>query len=518
VNRLGGKEEGYLPKRPTILLIDNDEDDRALAAMVISKDFPDCRVLEIEDAAGFARSLARERLDLVVTEQDLDWSDGMSVLETVRDSRPEVPVVMLTGSRDAELAVAGMKAGLSDYVIKSSKSYVRLAGVLAESLEKAATEQLVARSEPWLQTLLDRAGVGVFRSTPDQRMIEANPALLRLLGVKSVVEALEVDLPIHSFRSDNSTDLPTKVSQRGELQARAIEVARPDGSKVWLNLTEVLLLDVDGDIVVDGLVQDISHLREHESDTAQRLEELERANADLTEFASVAGHELREPLRMVEKHADLLKEDTEGKLGVEAVKSLGFVRDGAKRLSSLLDDLLSFTRITGGWQTFAPCDCNSIVDETILQFEDTISSSKAEIRRERLPTVLADPTQLPQVFQNLIGNALKFRSKESPKIRVSVLRGDNEWVFSIKDNGVGIEADDLDDVFTIFRRLHPEYTGTGIGLAICRRVVERHGGRIWVESAPGKGSTFSFTIPFLTEQSEERPGLPAPESTQETSG
>lgn len=486
--------------------------------MVISKEFPGARIREVEDAGAFAHALARENLDLVLTEQELDWSDGITVLKTVRESRPEVPVVMLTSVRDEELVVEAMKAGLVDCVFKSSKAYVRLGRAVAEALDRSATERLVARNEPWLQNLLDRAGVGVLRSTPDQRLIEANPALLRLLGVSSVAEVLEVELPIYSFRSDPKSDRVTKVSPRGELQSRAIELERPDGEKVWLNLTEVLLLDVDGDIVVDALVQDISHLKHIEAQTAERLEELERTNADLTEFASVAAHELREPLRMVEKYAELLKEDTEGQLSVEAVKSLGFVRDGARRLSALLEDLLSFTRITSGWQTFTACDCDALVDDTLRQFEDEITSSQGEIQRERLPTILADPTQMAQVFQNLVGNALKFRSKEPPKIRISVLRGESEWVFSVKDNGVGIEADELDSVFTIFRRLHPEYTGTGIGLAICRRVIERHGGRIWVESTPGKGSTFSFTIPIRRSQNAGRKSLALPESTQEPQG
>ncbi len=486
--------------------------------MVLSRDFPDARIREVEDAGAFARALARENLDLVLTEQKLDWSDGLTVLKSVRESRPELPVIMLTSVRDEELVVECMKAGLADCIFKSSGAYVRLAEAVGEALDRAATERLVARSEPWLQTLLDRAEVGVFRSTPDQRLIEANPALLRLLGVSSVPEALELELPIYSFRNDGKTDRATRVSPRGELQARAVEVERPDGTKVWLNLTEVLLLDVDGDIVVDALVQDISHLKQMEAQTGERLQELERTNADLTEFASVAAHELREPLRMVEKYAELLKIDTEGKLGVEAVKSLGFVLDGARRLSALLEDLLSFTRITSGWQTYSACDCNTLVDETLRQFEDEITASKAEIQRERLPTIIADPSQMSQVFQNLVGNALKFRSKEPPRIRISVLRGRNEWVFSVKDNGVGIESDDLESVFNIFRRLHPEYTGTGIGLAICRRVVERHGGRIWAESTPGKGSTFSFTIPVRQAQNADRPRLATPEPTQETNG
>ena len=439
----------------------------------------------------------------------------MSVLKTVRDSRPDVPVLLLTSEDDARYAVQAMKAGSSDYIVKSSKSYVELAEAVADALDRAAVGRLVARSEPWLQTLLDRADVGVFRSTPDQRLIEANPALLRLLGVSSVAEALELDLPIHSFRDEAGSEIATTVSARGEIQSRAIEVARRDGSNIWLNLTEVLLLDVEGDIVVDALVQDISHLKGHEAQTLRRLQELERTNADLTEFASVAAHELREPLRMVEKHAELLQRDTEGSLSVDSVKSLGFILDGARRLTALLEDLLSFTRITGGWQTYSACDCNEILADTMRQLEDEIKSTKAEIQYEKLPTILGDRSQLGQVFLNLLGNALKFRSKSRPKVRISVLRGQYEWVFSFKDNGVGIDSEDLDSVFTIFRRLHPEYTGTGIGLAICRRVVERHGGRIWVESAAGKGSTFSFTIPIRSGRADDREEIATTENVRE---
>lgn len=473
----------------------------------------------MEDAAALARALNRGRLEVVITELTLGWSDGMAILGAVRDGHPGVPVVMFTSDGDVELATAGMKAGLADFVVKSSRGFLRLVDAAAAALDRAATRQAVARSEPWLQTLLDRAGVGVFRSTPDQRLIEANPALLRLLGVSSVREALELDLPIHHFRRE-SQDEPVR-SGAGDVQSRVVEIERPDGTTVRLAMTEVLLLDVDGDIVVDGIAHDVSHLEGADRRTSERLAELERLTGDLAEFASAASHELKEPLRMVAKHAELLREDAAGRLPAEALQSIDYITGGAQRMEALLAALLSFSRISGGRQSYRPCDCDALVDGVIRQLEDEILDSGAEIERERLPTVVADPAQLGQVFRNLLHNALKFRGDEPPRIRISVLEGEDEWVFSVRDNGIGIPKADAADVFTVFRRLHPEsYAGTGIGLALCRRIVERHGGRIWVESTPGRGSTFSFTIPFQRDRaargaramthgpSREEPGEP----------
>ncbi len=490
---------------PRILLIDDDPQDRGLASVVISRELPESRILEIDSAKGFATALAGRGVDLIVTEQQLSWSDGLSVLEAVHDSHPEVPVIVFTHVKDEELAVAGMKAGLADFLIKSSKNYLRLATAVREAIDRATTDRLVARSEPWLQTLLDRANVGVFRSTPDQRLIEANPALLRLLGVDSVEEALRVDLPIHYFRAETRADLMQQLNTAGELQARVVEFERPDGSTVWLNLTEVMLLDVDGDIVVDVLVQNVGHLKEHEGRLVARLKELERSNSDLVEFASVASHELQEPLRMVEKFTQILDEELPGELSEEAETAAGFVLDGTRRMRDLVEDLLQFARASAGDRRFTACDLGEIADRAIRSLQSAVDESEAEIRRDELPKVLGDPSDLEQVFRNLIANAVKFRGKQPPRVRIGAQRGEDEWILSVSDNGIGIEPKDAEAIFTIFKRLHPEYSGTGIGLAICKRIVERQGGRIWVDSAPGKGSTFYFSVPLGGEPAAPRP-------------
>jgi PAS domain S-box-containing protein len=489
-----------LKKHPRILIIDDDREDRSLATVVLSRELPDSRLVEIEEAGGFAVALTRGGADLVVTENRLQWSDGLKVLETVREANTDVPVILFSDEVDTELVVRGMKAGLTDYVPKSSRGFLRLATAAREALEQATHQQQVARSEPWLQTLLDRANVGVFRSTLDERLIEANPAVLRLLGVSSIEEALRVDIPTHFLQAGNQPDLLQRLNKAGELQARVVELERRDGTTVWLNLTEVLLLDVDGDIVVDVLMQDVSHLKQHESDLHERMEALEKSNEDLSNFASIASHELREPLRTIGKHVELVSGDLEDRLGEGERDSMRFVVEAVGRMQMLVGDLLEFSRVSSGWKGFQVCDCNTVVDRAVRNLQPAIEESGAVVRRQGLPTVMADAAELEHVFQNLISNAIKFHSAAEPRVTIRAVEESGEWVFVVEDNGIGIKPDDQKRIFETFTRLDPDVQGTGIGLALCRKIVERHGGRIWVESKVGKGSKFLFTIPVGSER------------------
>ena len=483
--------------RPRILLVDEDPQDRALAVLVLARDLDKPNVVEVGSANEFAVAVARGAYDVVVTEQELSWSDGIDVVETLQQSRADTPIVVFTKAAVVEIAVRAMRQGVFEYIEKCSKGFLRLGGAVREALERTETEHQIARSEPWLQTLLDRANVGVFRSTLDERLIEANPALLRLLGVNSLKEALQVDLPSHFLgTAGGRADLLQRLNSAGELEARVIELDRPDGTTVWLNLTEVLLLDVEGDIVVDVLVQDISHLKDGAGGVHQRMEELERSNENHKSFASVASHELKEPLRAIGRYSELLAADLGENLPEGARKSLDFMTEGVRRMQRLVDGLLEFSRLNSGWRGFQACDCNTLVDRAIGALQPAIEESGAIIHRDGLPTILGDADELEHVFQNLISNAIKFRAGTAPEVWISVARTREDYVFSVRDNGIGIEPKDNEKIFEIFSRLHPERPGSGIGLALCRRVVERHGGRIWVESQPDRGAVFSFSIPI----------------------
>ncbi len=229
---------------------------------------------------------------------------------------------------------------------------------------------------------------------------------------------------------------------------------------------------------------------------AQLAANLARSNKELEQFAYVASHDLQEPLRMITGYTNLLSKRYKGKLDDDADEFIGYAVDGANRLRVLINDLLTYSRVDTQGKIFAPTDCELILGQALVGLQGVIQESAAKVTHDPLPTVMGDDVQLGQLFQNLIGNALKYRNGNAPAVHIGCQRRDNDWLLSIRDNGIGIDPRFAEKIFVIFQRLHnrEQYPGTGIGLAVCKRIVERHGGKIWVESAPGKGSTFYFTL------------------------
>jgi len=230
--------------------------------------------------------------------------------------------------------------------------------------------------------------------------------------------------------------------------------------------------------------------------------ELVRSNTDLQQFAYLASHDLFEPLRMITSYLQLLNERYASKLDRQAHEFIGFAVDGATRMNALIHDLLAYARVDLRGRAFGAVDCEKTFDAAIANLKLAIEENGTTISRGPLPTVLGDPVQLTQLFQNLLGNAIKFRGSQPPRIDIDAQLKDGEWLFVVRDNGIGIDPKHFDRIFVIFQRLHTrqQYGGTGMGLAICKRIVERHGGRIWVESTPGDGSCFYFTLPVMKDQ------------------
>ena len=275
---------------------------------------------------------------------------------------------------------------------------------------------------------------------------------------------------------------------------------RKDGSWFWANVVITALRDASGK--VNGFVKitrDLTARKQAEDQIRRYANDLKRSNQELEHFAYVASHDLQEPLRTVSSFSQLLARRYEGKLDADADEFITFIVEGATRMRTLINDLLAFSRIGTRGNPFVPVECEKILDRAKENLDVAIAETGAVITHDPLPTLIADQTQLTQLFQNLFSNAIKFRQLQiAPRIHVSAVRHDNEWRLSVRDNGIGIDPQFFERIFIIFQRLHgrEEYPGTGIGLSICKKIVERHGGRMWVESEPGTGSIFNFTIPY----------------------
>lgn len=331
----------------------------------------------------------------------------------------------------------------------------------------------------------------------DGKIIDFNESMLDLFKYNREEMATMNIINLY-FNSEDLYRFKEALIPRGFVHDYELKMRKKDGSQIDCLVSSTLLRADNGSILgYQGIIRDITKRKQAEETLARKVQELARSNAELEQFAYVASHDLQEPLRMVTSYVQLLARRYKGKLDADADEFIAYAVDGATRMQQLINDLLTYSRVSTRGRAFEPTDCEAVLTYALANLEVAIKESGAIITHKPLPSVLADGRQLEAVFQNLIGNAIKFRSEAAPRVHISAEQKENEWVFAISDNGIGIEADFSGRIFVIFQRLHSrsEYPGTGIGLAICKKIVERHGGRIWLESEPGKGTTFYFTIP-----------------------
>jgi light-regulated signal transduction histidine kinase (bacteriophytochrome) len=322
-------------------------------------------------------------------------------------------------------------------------------------------EQIRAATKPEYASLMDRVGIHSIIGVPLRVQGQAIGALL-----------------LHRHRREQPPFNQDDLTLAQDLADRAA-----------LAISNVQMLE--------QLQHELTERKQAEEELKQTAAELARSNSELEQFAYVASHDLQEPLRAVAGMLQLLQQRYSARLDARADEFIGHAVEGASRMQILITDLLALSRVATRGAPFQPTDCAAILRDALANLAVAIKESGAVITHDPLPTIVADPTQLTQHFQNLIANALKFRGDEAPAIHIGVKSPQDEYLFAVCDNGIGMESQYFERIFAIFQRLHTrrEYPGTGIGLALCKKIVERHGGRIWVESQPGQGSTFYFSLP-----------------------
>ncbi len=387
-------------------------------------------------------------------------------------------------------------------VKNGSGQVIKWLGTSTDLDEQKRAAEALRLSEWRLRLTLDAAALGSWELDLGTQKAKRSPRHDAIFGHETPLDSwtfsqfLEHVLP--QDREDVERRFQNSLSDGGEwsFECRIRRVS--DGAIRWIWGYGKTVPDAFGmPSLMLGLVSDITERKEAETALAQANDDLRRANADLEQFGYSASHDLQEPLRAVTIYSELLSKRYGEKLDGQALEILGFLRSGASRMQMLVRDLLAYTQVRNVEEPEESAAMQILAD-TLENLENAIGESSAQITHGALPAVKVHKVHLQQLLQNLIGNALKYRSERPPLIHVAAEKRSGQWLFSVQDNGIGIDAEYKERIFGLFKRLHSgdEYSGTGIGLAICKRIVERYGGRIWVESIPGEGSTFYFTLPL----------------------
>ncbi|HTY47403.1 MAG TPA: ATP-binding protein [Methanomassiliicoccales archaeon] len=454
----------------------------------------------------------KELLGSSLDEAKVEASDELTVmLQSVVKSREPLmrvlPIANLTPTKRVgfcRILIAPMprKSGSTDI------SYLVVDVTSSEEARYLAFSEGVEEERTRLRGVLDSLPVGIGVADAKSGAIEWNVDAAQIWRANSPDEIPEVGLMSSGrFVSTNEPvdgeEWPLmRALRRGEVTSGVeIEILRLDRTIGFIIASGAPLTDSSGRIVgaVSAFV-DVTEKREMERRLERQALALERSNADLRQFAYVASHDLQEPLRSIYSFVSLLQKSLSGRLDEQSQEYIEIVIEGAKRMRELIDDLLAYSRVDARIEPFRNVDMNEVMRRSICNLDAAIRDAGAVVTTIGLPEVFGDENQLVQLVQNLVGNAVKFRGESAPQVEVGATRMGGFWEFSVKDNGIGLDMRYQDKVFEMFQRLHSsdEYKGTGIGLAISKRIVERHGGTIWVESEVGKGSTFFFTLPATT--------------------
>ncbi len=484
-----------------MLLIEDDPGDADLLQELLSEERSYVYILEwVEHLQTGLERLALGGIDVVLLDLSLPDSHGLDTFTAVNTHAPALPTIVLSGLDDETIALEAVRQGAQDYLVKGQVDGRIIVRVIRYAIERNSAEEALRESEARFRGAFDHAAIGMAMVATDGHWMEVNDVVCEIVGYTRD-ELLAMSFQDITHPDDLQTDLGlfyhllAGETNYYHLEKRYIHKL---GQEIWVQSSASLVRNIHKQPLYAVVqIQDITRRKRVEEELAHRLEELARSNAELEQFAYVASHDLQEPLRMVASYTQLLARRYQGRLDSDADEFIDYAVTGVLRMQQLINDLLTYAQVGTRGRDFEATDCEAIFAQTLVDLQTALNESNAEITRDPLPMVMADPAQLRQVFQNLLGNAIKFRSTMPLHIHVSAERKGEVWVFSVSDNGIGLDPEYAERIFVIFQRLHgrEQYLGTGIGLSICKKIIERHGGHIWVSGQAGQGATFYFTIP-----------------------
>ena len=477
-----------------------------------------------------------EQLDTLFPEESHDTSlEYISrTLSGERWDVVEIPIKKIDGS---VRTVLWNSANIYD---KGGTTAVATIAQGQDITERKQAEEALRETKDYLENLIDYANAPIIVWDASFRITRFNHAFERLTGLDArEVNGKPLDILFPERSKEDSLKYIKRTLSGERWEVVEIPILRTDGSirtvlwnsaNIYDKASVVATIAQGQDITErklaeEGLIKardeleqrvqertaDLSkasmELAARAQELAIKTEDLTRSNSELERFAYVASHDLQEPLRMIASYVQLLSKRYEGKLDKDADDFIAYAVEGTKRMQQLINDLLAYSRVGTRGKLLGPIDFEDVFSEAMANLKMATEEAGAVVTRDQLPTAMADKLQMVQLFQNLIGNAIKFKGQKIPQVHVSASPDEGKWVFSVRDNGIGIDPQFHDRIFTIFQRLHgrEEYPGTGIGLAVSKKIVELHGGRIWLESCLGKGTTFYFTVPMQAEQAEIEP-------------
>jgi PAS domain S-box-containing protein len=503
-----------VPDRIKILLVDDTPEN--LISLEAALDGLGQELVLANSGTEALRHLLEDDFAAILLDVKMPEMDGFQTAELIRSRKRsrDIPILFLTGYKSDEHLFRGYDLGAVDFLFKPIvpeilRSKVSVFVELSRNTALLRRQaEVLRKAEQKFRSLLEAAPDAMIISSAEGDISLVNSEAEAMFGYsREELIGQNIRLLVQGWAGHPAAALDSNTQE--ELWARGknrkqfpVEISlSPLQTEEGLLLTSAIR-DITERKRADAAIRELNNtleqrVAERTRELVRSNEALRRSNDDLNQFAYAASHDLQEPLRMVALYSQIIQKKYAELLGAEALELFGFVISGARRMEMLLKDLLAYSQ-TGSSNEgpTKPVECEQAIRKVMLNLQAAIEQSSARITWDVLPTVHAHEIRLVQLLQNLIGNAIKYRSAAPPEIHIWATRREGDWLFSVRDNGIGIEPEYSQQVFGIFKRLHgQDYEGTGIGLAICQRIIERYGGRIWVESNHGAGSTFCFTIP-----------------------